>query len=91
MEFDWDEANEEHIARHRVSRYEAESILTDPFGEIIDSEFVDGELRYRQIGSTPSGRILFVIFTMRRGAMRPVTSFEASRFMARRYSDGNIR
>ncbi len=91
MEFDWDEANEEHIARHGIYRHDAEAILTDPYGEIVDSELVEGELRYRQIGSTPGGRILIVVFTIRRNAIRPVTGFVAGRFMAKRYRDGHMR
>lgn len=85
MEFDWDEANEGHLARHGVSRHDAEATLTDPLSQIIDSEAVGDELRYRQIGSAPNGRILIVIFTMRDNAARPVTWFEAGRFMARLY------
>jgi uncharacterized DUF497 family protein len=91
MEFDWDEANEKHLARHGVSRREAEDVLTDPLSQIIDSELVDEELRYRQIGSTADGRILIVIFTMRNQTVRPITGFEAGGFMARLYRHGFVQ
>jgi uncharacterized protein len=51
VEFDWDEANVTHIARHGVSKVEAEEALIDPLAEMIDSEIVGEEVRYRQIGS----------------------------------------
>ncbi len=91
MEFDWDEANVTHIARHGVSRVETEEALIDPLAEMIDSEIVGEEVRYRQVGSTSGGRILIVIFALRGDTVRPVTAFEATRFMARRYRHGSLQ
>ena len=57
MEFDWDEANEEHVARHGVSRLEAETMLIDPLALFMDSRIEDNEIRFRQVGSTARGTV----------------------------------
>lgn len=88
MEFDWDDANETHIAQHRVTRVEAETVLIDPLAAFIDSRIEDNELRFRQVGSTASGRLLVVAFTLRGELIRPITAFDADRPTARRYRQG---
>lgn len=51
IEFDWDEANVSHVARHKVSPEEAEQvILNDPVD--LRMEMVEGEERYLSIGET---------------------------------------
>lgn len=61
-EFEWDEDNEDHIARHNVDPYEAEEAITDT-GAITWREGSDkyGNPRYLCIGKTEDGRILFVV------------------------------
>ena len=53
----------------------------------MDVEFriVGGEERYTIIGHTNRLRVLVVALTLREGAIRPVTAFDASRSMAKRY------
>ncbi len=87
MEFDWDEANEEHIARHGVSRIETEAVLLDPFALFLDDSIEDGEIRFRQVGSTTRGKLIIVAFTLRGDAVRPITAFDADRFTARLYRE----
>ena len=75
--FDWDEANLEHIARHKVSREEAEQVvLNDP----VDGwrQIQDGEERFMQIGVTNAMRVLVVIITWRGELVRVVSAFPAS-------------
>lgn len=90
MEFDWDEANEEHIARHGISRIETETVLVDPLARFMDSWIEDDEVRYRQIGSTARGRLLVVAFTLRGEAVRPITAFDADRATIRGYMRGRF-
>lgn len=74
--FDWDEANLDHIARHGVSREEAEQvILNDP----VDGwrQHQDGEERFMQIGVTNAMRVLVVIVTWRGDLVRVVSAFPA--------------
>jgi len=54
IEFDWDEANIGHLARHSVLPEEAEQvILNDPVD--LGMEIVEGEERYLSLGATVQG------------------------------------
>lgn len=76
IEFDWDEANAGHVARHSVSPEEAEQvILNDPVD--LGLEIVEGEERYLSLGATAKGRILLVVTTWREDRVRVVTAFDA--------------
>ena len=57
IEFDWDEANIGHVARHSVLPKEAEQvILNDPVD--VGMEIVEGEERYLNLGATVHGRAI---------------------------------
>ena len=73
--FEWDDANVEHIAAHEVTPDEAEEVL---LGDPLDIGFnlVEGEERWTYIGVTNEGRILWVATTLRGERMRVVTAFE---------------
>jgi uncharacterized protein len=76
LAFDWDAANRDHIARHRVSPEEAEQVIeNDPLD--IDAETVDGEERITSIGRTDQDRFLVVITTLWETGLRVVTAFPA--------------
>ncbi|MBI3645973.1 MAG: BrnT family toxin [Acidobacteriales bacterium] len=84
MAFDWDDANIAHIARHNVTPEEVEQVFAnDPMD--LGAEVVDGEERYAGVGHTKRLRVLVLIWTMRGGATRPITAFDASERLARRY------
>jgi hypothetical protein len=71
IEFDWDEANLVHVARHSVLPEEAEQvILNDPVD--LGMEIVEGEERYLNLGATVQGRILLVVTTWRADRVRVV-------------------
>jgi uncharacterized DUF497 family protein len=75
IEFDWDEANIGHVARHGVSPEEAEQvILNDPVD--LEMEIVAGEERYLNLGATMKGRVLLVVTTWREDRVRVVTAVE---------------
>jgi len=61
-DFEWDEVNEDHIAKHNVDRYEAEEAATDP-SALIWRQGKDrfGSPRHLCIGKTDNGRILFLV------------------------------
>lgn len=85
-QFDWDDANESHIwQRHGVDPREAEESLTDLDLVVQRAPGEYGEPRWRAIGSTETGRILFVVFTRRGRRMRVVTAREASEAERRLY------
>lgn len=84
LAFDWDEANQAHIARHNVTPEEVEqAFANDPMD--LGAEIVDGEERYIGVGHTDQLRILVLAWTMRGVTMRPITAFDASDRLARRY------
>ena len=85
MEFDWDDANEEHIARHGVTPEEAEEVLLDRHPAALAVYNAPAERRWGIIGATEDGRVLAVIYTRRRGAVRIVTARDATPAEKRRY------
>ncbi|MFN0168186.1 MAG: BrnT family toxin [Bryobacteraceae bacterium] len=75
FEFDWDNANIGHVARHGVLPEEAEHvILNDPVD--LGLEIIEGEERYLNLGATANGRVLLVVTTWREDRVRIVTAFE---------------
>jgi len=75
IEFDWDEANVGHLARHRVLPNEAEQvILNNPVD--LGMEIIEWEERYLNLGATLRGRVLLVVTTWREERVRVVTAFE---------------
>jgi uncharacterized protein len=77
IEFDWDDENRKHLAAHKVAAVEFEQLLhNDPVD--LDYALVDGEPRYRSVGFTNAGRMLSVVWTIREGKVRAITSFPAS-------------
>ena len=75
IEFDWDEANVGHLARHSVRPEEAEQvILNNPVD--LGMEIVEREERDLNLGATLQGRVLLVVTTWRENRVRVVTAFE---------------
>jgi len=75
IEFDWDDANIGHVARHSVLPDEAEQVvLNDPVD--LGMEIVEGEERHLNLGATVQGRVLLVVTTWRDHRIRVVTAFE---------------
>lgn len=82
--FDWDESNVAHIAHHNITPEEVEQVFAnDPMD--LDVEVVDGEERYTSVGHTNRLRVLVLAWTMRADATRPITAFDASERLAKRY------
>ena len=86
LSVDWDDANTGHIARHGITPHEVEQLFLNDTVDL-DFDVVDGEDRWTSIGHTDELRILVIVWTIRRGAIRPVTAFEADRELARDYLD----
>jgi len=76
IQFDWDNANIGHIAKHDVTTEEAEEVLgSDPLER--DPEVSeDGEERWSYLGETARGRLLYVVVTLRGEKVRVVTAFD---------------
>jgi uncharacterized DUF497 family protein len=68
--FEWDEANESHIARHGVEASEVEEVFRhDPYVRRGRHD------RYLAYGATSNGRHLFVVLVRRgKGVVRVITA-----------------
>lgn len=75
--FEWDAGNLAHCRKHGVSIAEIECLLDDGDAMIAPDPH-GGEERFRAVGKAASGRLIFVVFTLRRrGAeilVRPVSA-----------------
>jgi len=83
-QFDWDDANLRHLARHRISRLEFEQAMTNrPI--ILDFSNESGEERWFAVGATDNVRILYLIYTYRGDQIRAITGCDASKEMRESY------
>jgi uncharacterized DUF497 family protein len=85
--FDWDEANiVKNWERHKVTPEEAEDVF---FQESLvvrsDIGHSSSERRYRAIGRTSRGRLLFVAYTVRRKLIRVISARDMNRREAEEY------
>ncbi len=84
MEFDWDSGNLNHIARHGVTREEAEqAVVIEPLEAEVQLDA--SENRVICLGRTNSGRLLTVIFTERHGKTRVVTAYDMTKEQQQMY------
>ena len=77
-EFDWDEANISHIARHDVTPLEVEELFERNPIELPDNP-VGGEERLTAYGITAQGRFLTVPYTERNGKVRPIKAWDMTK------------
>jgi hypothetical protein len=82
--FEWDEANRGHIARHGVTPEEFEQGMNGNPLELGSAE-INGELRTKVAAITARGRVLEMIYTIRRGRIRAVTAFPVDQRKKERY------
>lgn len=81
--FDWDEENEAHIARHRVTPEEVEQCFFNPH---LQTPKPNSPFRYYLYGQTDGGRYLFIVFdVIDNGVARPITAKNMSRKERRFY------
>jgi uncharacterized DUF497 family protein len=73
--FEWDEANIEHISRHKVIPEEAEQVFFDT-NNALDEDIKHStvEKRFIIIGETQKGRLLYQVFTKRGDKIRVISS-----------------
>ena len=77
-EFDWNADNEGHLAKHRISRFDAEDVLSGNH-LLLEYQMEGGEQRWIAVGATRAGRILNIVFAVRGEAMRPITGWAADK------------
>ena len=67
-EFDWDDANRDHLALHNVTAEEAQQAILDPHAVLLEIQSGDEEERTKALGITSGGRILVVVFHLPQGS-----------------------
>jgi uncharacterized DUF497 family protein len=76
IRFEWDEGNKEkNLIKHQVTNAECEEVFSDPHKRVIAAKPQGvAEERYLLIGRSQKGRALFVVFTLRRDAVRVISA-----------------
>ena len=79
--FEWDDANRiKNVKKHNATNEECEEIFFDPrkkiAKDILHSRYED---RYILIGETKKGRILFIVFTIRKTNVRVISARDLNR------------
>jgi uncharacterized DUF497 family protein len=77
-EFDWDAHNEQHLAKHGISRRDAEDVLSGNH-VLVEYQTEGTEQRWVAVGTTRMGRIINIVFAVRSDAMRPITGWDADK------------
>lgn len=75
LEFEWDEGNIGKNKKHKVEDKEAEEVFLDERKKIFkDKLHSGGEERFRVVGKTRRGRLLFVVFVKRKNKIRIISA-----------------
>lgn len=79
IEFEWDRHNIDHIRKHKVESGECEQIFFNV--PLVKPDFVHShvEERYFALGKTNPGRILMIVFTVRKTKIRVITARDADK------------
>ena len=81
IEFAWDKGNKnKNWAKHKVSNEEAEQAFFDERRKTFSDKLHSGrEERFRVVGKTEQGRLLFVTFTIRKSKVRIISARDINR------------
>jgi uncharacterized DUF497 family protein len=90
LAFEWDPRKAEiNLTKHGISFAEAVTAFGDPLGQIIDDpDHPVGERRSILLGQSTSGRLLVILFTERRDAVRLISARQATPRERRRHEEG---
>jgi uncharacterized DUF497 family protein len=80
-EFEWDRGNiDKNLVKHKVTDNEAEEAFLDnkkvTFKDVLHS---GSEKRLRILGKTKKGRLLFIVFTIRKRKIRIISARDINR------------
>ena len=90
--FDWDKGNiDKNFVKHNVTNREAEEVFEDsPKFIFKDEKHSQVEERYGLYGGTKAGRLLFVVFTIKKEKVRIISVRDMSQ-KERRVYEGKIK
>ncbi len=79
--FQWDKGNQgKNLKKHKVSDNECEEVFFDPDKKLLkDIQHSGREERYILIGKTKSGRLAFLVFTIRKSLVRVISARDLNR------------
>ena len=84
--FEWDGFNTGHIARHGLQPLDVEQALANDPATIRSVVAGTGEEHWFTVGPNGAGRLLAVVWTMRRSRVRVVTAYPAGKRLQRDYA-----
>ena len=89
LEFEWDEGNRgKNFQKHKVSDGEREEVFFDQDKKIYRDVIHSGkEKRYILLGATNVHRILFVVFTIRKGRIRVISARDLNKTESQLYEN----
>ncbi len=87
--FDWDDGNiSKNWNTHKVTHLEAEQVFfNEPFLVDRDQEHSQAEERFVGLGRTDFGRLLLVVFTLRKHLIRVISARDMSRKERKAYRE----
>ena len=75
LDFEWDDDNLDHLARHGISADEVEELFESPV--VRRRGGTDAPDRFRVLGRTASGRYLGIVYQRKaHGVIRPFTGWD---------------
>ena len=81
VRFDWDENNRMKIEAHGITPEEYEQAFL--MRHVAEQKIVALERRKVALGTTEAGRVLILIYTIRRGKVRPITAYQSRKARAK--------
>jgi len=85
----WDpQKAETNLKKHKVRFSDAETVLFDPMALTIEDQDVGGERRFVSVGSDALGRVLVVVYTHRKDAIRLISARRATPTERKYYEEG---
>ncbi len=89
--FDWDEGNVwKNWEKHHVAPYETEQALrNEPFLEHDSINYFGPEKRRVVKSRTDAGRYLFIVYTERKGRLRPICTRDMNKTEKKQYDEHN--
>jgi uncharacterized DUF497 family protein len=89
VEFIWDKGNKDkNWVKHKVTNRECEEVFFDEDKKMFkDNLHSRGEERFRIVGKTKKGRLLFVVFTIRKSKVRIISARDTNRMEVYLYEE----
>ncbi|KAM3098631.1 BrnT family toxin [Phormidesmis sp. 146-35] len=88
IQFEWDSNKaSSNFIKHRVNFETACETFFDPFLQVEDAGYIDGEEREAVIGVTVDWRLLYVVYVLREDIIRLISARLATNSERIRYED----